>query len=273
MKRAFTLIELLVVIAIIAILAAILFPVFAQAKAAAKRTSELSNVKQLGLGTIMYTADYDDVYPTAAVYDWSGPANDRYWVPKLVPYIKNYGIFLSPLDYKGPDQDWTGVSISWGANALMGGANLNENTSVGIFGVTNDSWLVYPWFHQSSGISATSVSKPAETVVFAPKYNSDMAKTANWGWLAGNYSYYWPTNIFLWDPSGTTKYYQDQVAATPSGNIPEADYPFGRRGSVSISNNRANFQLSDGHAKSMDPISTNPDGLNKPESNMWNSQR
>src|ERR1041384_4257184 len=62
-SRAFTLIELLVVIAIIAILAAILFPVFAQAKAAAKKTSALSNAKQTGLGIIMYTADYDDYYP------------------------------------------------------------------------------------------------------------------------------------------------------------------------------------------------------------------
>ena len=62
MKNAFTLIELLVVIAIIAILAAILFPVFAQAKAAAKKTAGLSNVKQLNLGLIMYAADHDDYY-------------------------------------------------------------------------------------------------------------------------------------------------------------------------------------------------------------------
>lgn len=62
-NRAFTLIELLVVIAIIAILAAILFPVFAQAKKAAKKTSSLSNVKQLSLGNLMYCQDSDDLYP------------------------------------------------------------------------------------------------------------------------------------------------------------------------------------------------------------------
>ncbi|MFM9873381.1 MAG: prepilin-type N-terminal cleavage/methylation domain-containing protein [Fimbriimonadaceae bacterium] len=69
MKRAFTLIELLVVIAIIAILAAILFPVFAQAKVAAKKTQCLSNYKQLGTSSAIYTADYDDVLPLA--YNWN----------------------------------------------------------------------------------------------------------------------------------------------------------------------------------------------------------
>src|SRR5271155_1540959 len=62
-SSAFTLIELLVVIAIIAILAAILFPVFAQAKQAAKKTVAISNMKQAGLATAMYTNDYDDAYP------------------------------------------------------------------------------------------------------------------------------------------------------------------------------------------------------------------
>jgi prepilin-type N-terminal cleavage/methylation domain-containing protein len=67
-NRAFTLIELLVVIAIIAILAAILFPVFAQAKAAAKKSSCLSNTKQMTLATIMYGGDYDDMM----VMGWNG---------------------------------------------------------------------------------------------------------------------------------------------------------------------------------------------------------
>lgn len=78
-RRAFTLIELLVVIAIIAILAAILFPVFAQAKEAAKQTSALSNIKQIGTATNIYVTDYDDNLPSA----WSsraGGTQPRWWV-------------------------------------------------------------------------------------------------------------------------------------------------------------------------------------------------
>jgi len=72
-RKAFTLIELLVVIAIIAILAAILFPVFAQAKAAAKKTSALSGVKQTGLGILIYNGDFDDVYPQGCGCGWYYP--------------------------------------------------------------------------------------------------------------------------------------------------------------------------------------------------------
>ena len=68
MRKAFTLIELLVVIAIIAILAAILFPVFAQAKAAAKRSACLSNMKQVGTGLYLYAGDYDDTFITDSKY-------------------------------------------------------------------------------------------------------------------------------------------------------------------------------------------------------------
>src|SRR5579859_8227041 len=88
MRRGFTLIELLVVIAIIAILAAILFPVFAQAKLQAKKTQTLSNVKQIGLAHFMYCNDSDDETPSLGVGDYTD---------KLYPYIKNEDIFLNPI--------------------------------------------------------------------------------------------------------------------------------------------------------------------------------
>lgn len=115
-KSAFTLIELLVVIAIIAILAAILFPVFAQAKMAAKKTQSISNAKQIVTGLIMYTGDYDDIVPSGdpngnwAYWAWVmiGRATDN--VPELggattswygwryatMPYVKNKDLFKDP---------------------------------------------------------------------------------------------------------------------------------------------------------------------------------
>lgn len=105
-KRAFTLIELLVVIAIIAILAAILFPVFAQAKTAAKRTACLSNLRQIAVGNELYINDYDDCMPWIPDSDLqlTPPVNSsgkRYspvgsFIPLWEPYIKNTQIFLSP---------------------------------------------------------------------------------------------------------------------------------------------------------------------------------
>ena len=100
-RRAFTLIELLVVIAIIAILAAILFPVFAQAKEAAKKASCLSNMKQLGVSTMLYINDYDDVYPKGYYYELDGPTAGRrvQFAYILQPYMKNVQIFKCLTDY------------------------------------------------------------------------------------------------------------------------------------------------------------------------------
>ncbi len=119
MKKAFTLIELLVVIAIIAILAAILFPVFAQAKLAAKKSVDISNMKQIGLAIAMYENDYDDT-PCQVSWEFKGtvPGTEGFkgsvpYNPKgtyqvhftylLQPYIKTYAIFIAPAD-STPDQ-------------------------------------------------------------------------------------------------------------------------------------------------------------------------
>ena len=104
-RRAFTLIELLVVIAIIAILAAILFPVFAQAKEAAKKSACLSNSKQIGLAIMQYLADYDDTYPQAYYYKnntatTNGGSAGGYitWTVTTQPYVKNHQLFVCPSD-------------------------------------------------------------------------------------------------------------------------------------------------------------------------------
>jgi prepilin-type N-terminal cleavage/methylation domain-containing protein/prepilin-type processing-associated H-X9-DG protein len=98
-RRAFTLIELLVVIAIIAILAAILFPVFAQARAKARQTSCVSNTRQIGMAFAQYATDYDECFPLS-----TDSGRDNSWVNTLQPYIKNRQIYRCPDD---KSTNWT----------------------------------------------------------------------------------------------------------------------------------------------------------------------
>ncbi len=128
-QRAFTLIELLVVIAIIAILAAILFPVFAQARERARQTACLSNAKQIGTATMMYVQDYDEAYPHHNWQTTGNPPGGRRayvlpdgrtysghvgWLIVLYPYIKNQQVFTCPSD-ENPRQNFNPASTSpWG---------------------------------------------------------------------------------------------------------------------------------------------------------------
>jgi prepilin-type N-terminal cleavage/methylation domain-containing protein len=113
MKKAFTLIELLVVIAIIAILAAILFPVFAQAKAAAKATVAISNQKQIILAEMMYMNDYDSQIPLDQynIPETTGLQQEIEWKGLILPYVKNLDIFKDPVNpaarYYDADSDPT----------------------------------------------------------------------------------------------------------------------------------------------------------------------
>jgi prepilin-type N-terminal cleavage/methylation domain-containing protein len=121
-RRAFTLIELLVVIAIIAILAAILFPVFAQAKASAKKTSSLSGIKQTVLGLTMYATDSDDM--AVPEYGYGTPEqpdaylNHNTWVGRIFPYVKNRSLFFDktltePTGDDFPDPFYPGYVYKW----------------------------------------------------------------------------------------------------------------------------------------------------------------
>jgi prepilin-type N-terminal cleavage/methylation domain-containing protein/prepilin-type processing-associated H-X9-DG protein len=169
-RNAFTLIELLVVISIIAILAAILFPVFAQAREAAKKTACLSNVKQIDLALLMYVNDSDDQAPTPAeVYT---PVNDvvDYW-QLIMPYVKGQDLFFCPDDsftgcdiYKGFPDD-TGPAdkcISYGSNWGPMLSLKNGTDSGGLFG--SFAWNPISESYYAKGVSMTSIVAPSQMV-------------------------------------------------------------------------------------------------------------
>ena len=135
-KRGFTLIELLVVIAIIAILAAILFPVFAQAREKARQAACLSNEKQMGSAMLMYAGDYDGIWPLhdfsvpfsktgdkagLAVDDWSNTTRPNF-AKGITPYLKNRDVFVCPSN-KGwsPGSDPTLPPMSYNYNGCASG--------------------------------------------------------------------------------------------------------------------------------------------------------
>ncbi|HZO91097.1 MAG TPA: prepilin-type N-terminal cleavage/methylation domain-containing protein [Chthonomonadaceae bacterium] len=177
-RRAFTLIELLVVIAIIAILAAILFPVFARARAQARKVVGISNLKQLGLGTMMYVQDYDEKFP---YYNWGcmscnesgngtctdpGPGHlsgddPRFasysaaaWCNSVQPYVKNLGIFQDPSD----KHQWQpGYCINFPQSIFQPGAK----------SWLKSTYVSYGWNENASGQPLAAYQNPANDLLWS----------------------------------------------------------------------------------------------------------
>jgi prepilin-type N-terminal cleavage/methylation domain len=219
-RRAFTLIELLVVIAIIAILAAILFPVFAQARRAAKSTACLSNQMQVGKALMMYTQDYDEVSPMVEGTFGDYPHGR---MPQLLyPYIKSAEVFWCPLtgpapiDFvTAPDQPW---EWTWWVNL-----SANAWGYFGYWSVINGTTTYIP------GRSYARIDKPAERCAFIDVAYPSPDGEEGWG-------YYQFTSQSAWD-------YNPQN--------PE-DFWTGIVGRASKRHNgRVNVIFADGHVKSV----------------------
>ena len=191
--HAFTLIELLVVIAIIAILAAILFPVFAQAREKARQTSCLSNEKQLALGILMYNQDYDEhfpIYQYAYLHALTDPPFDPKvidatvgWNEAVYPYVKNVQVFHCP---SAPLASVNGTQQSWA------GGNLDDTYPTGVSNYAINARLAGNTGGQDDGMiwpTATNADLewPASTILLveASSTCADGCATSDaneWGW-------------------------------------------------------------------------------------------
>jgi len=199
-RRAFTLIELLVVIAIIAILAAILFPVFAQAKRAAKVSVDVSNTKQLALAITMYSTDYDDVWPmTIQTLHPADPTQPWYSTNQYVgilqminPYTKNFDIFWQAIDPKPGSLKTptvsdpvngtiTGTWGDWSKEETILPNNVALNVWDGAAGNIAPRSITAVDYPADLGIFIPVVGPLTGVATFSANYNDPMVDIDPWG--------------------------------------------------------------------------------------------
>jgi len=266
--KGFTLIELLVVIAIIAILAAILFPVFAQVREKARQTSCSSNLKQLGLAVMQYVQDNDETFPIGFT-DWVGTAPT--WPVEISPYVKTYKIFQCPDDSLSKNVNtWKGTPISYVANgASKYDTSVSHWRYMGVFtpmkdadGDWNNPKVTGPedYAYDTAPRTIASIGRPTDTIMLGEMHNQD-----------GNLSNS-TENMSAWQFNTLTDFFQYE--SIPNGTRPAAAYPNGPNGEISAPHGgktMANFLFTDGHVKSMRPSLTNPG--NDADKNMWDATR
>lgn len=219
MKRAFTLIELLVVIAIIAVLAAILFPVFAQAKAAAKNTSCVSNARQIGMAVKLYLGDHDDTMPIFYAYNSqppSGQPGHKGTELLLLPYCKSQDIFRSPLDNGGP---YVGTDVP-GALTYWGAYGSSYRFTKCLFTIAkNESSQNNAVFDYDQPVVETAMAYPAESRAIRLEMFPFFAKDKDPGCARYGYDCDPPYNYYRpWSSTGGSVIFADGHAKFTSGN-------------------------------------------------------